>query len=455
MRIIQMTASNVKRLTAVDIKADGGVVVVSGKNAAGKSSVLDAIEMALRGRAIPSEPVRRGAEKAEIRLELGERDDEGNFLPGEEGKDLIVTRKIRPDGTNTLEVTSPNGLKHGSPQKLLDALHGNVAFDPLEFTRMKPREQAEVLKAVTGLDFGDIDNNRQAAYDTRTAANRELQAAKGHLESMPIYEGFEPIDVAGAMKELEAAEAVNKGNQDKRGALLDLQRIYGDLHGILADAEAEVKEARDEVARKKAEVALAEKALALMLEEKAKCSAAAAVLQDIDPEPLRQRIRDAEEVNAKVRANDAREETVAAVAERTELVRELTDRIGNLDEQKRKMLAATDMPIDGLKFSDADGVTFWDIPFEQCSQAEQLRISTAIGFAQNPELKVLLIRDGSLLDEDNRKLLAEMADEVGGQLWLEVVGDDAQATVVIEDGAVAAAKPSPEVYSDFMEDDDG
>jgi hypothetical protein len=59
-----------------------------------------------------------------------------------------------------------------------------------------------------------------------------------------------------------------------------------------------------------------------------------------------------------------------------------------------------------------------------------------MGFAMNPKLKILLIRDGSLLDEDNLKMVAEMAEKEGGQLWLERVSEGSEVSVIIEDGMV-------------------
>ena len=59
-----------------------------------------------------------------------------------------------------------------------------------------------------------------------------------------------------------------------------------------------------------------------------------------------------------------------------------------------------------------------------------------MGLALNPKLKVLLIRDGSLLDEANLKMLCEMAQAADAQLWIERVGDGQEVSVVIEDGKV-------------------
>ena len=79
---------------------------------------------------------------------------------------------------------------------------------------------------------------------------------------------------------------------------------------------------------------------------------------------------------------------------------------------------------------------FRSIPFSQASEAEKIKASMAIGLALNPQLRVLLIRDGSLLDSDSLKTIGEMAANADAQIWIERVGDGDEVSVVIEDGAV-------------------
>ena len=49
----------------------------------------------------------------------------------------------------------------------------------------------------------------------------------------------------------------------------------------------------------------------------------------------------------------------------------------------------------------------------------------------------MLIRDGSLLDEDGLRMVAEMADARGAQVWIERVSSTGNVGVVMEDGQVA------------------
>ena len=65
LTIVKLTASNVKRLRAVTIAPDGNLVVLSGRNGQGKTTVLDCIEYAIGGKdVICAEPVRRGEDAA-------------------------------------------------------------------------------------------------------------------------------------------------------------------------------------------------------------------------------------------------------------------------------------------------------------------------------------------------------------------------------------------------------
>jgi hypothetical protein len=113
-------------------------------------------------------------------------------------------------------------------------------------------------------------------------------------------------------------------------------------------------------------------------------------------------------------------------------------------EAKDQAIASAKMPVDGLSFGE-DGVLLNGVPFEQASDAEQLRASVAIAAAMNPKLRVIRIRDGSLLDDDAMQALAAMAAERDLQIWIERVGEHVNTFgVVIRDGAVVAQAEAAE-----------
>jgi len=69
-----------------------------------------------------------------------------------------------------------------------------------------------------------------------------------------------------------------------------------------------------------------------------------------------------------------------------------------------------------------------------------LRASIAIAIAANPKLRVLIVRDGALLDDDSMKIVAEMAEANECQIWLETVASGRPSAVVIEDGMAVGAE---------------
>jgi hypothetical protein len=106
-----------------------------------------------------------------------------------------------------------------------------------------------------------------------------------------------------------------------------------------------------------------------------------------------------------------------------------TNTLDMIDAKKQKMLDDAEFPIDGLAVDDHQ-VLFNDIPLEQASTAEQLRVSVAIGLALNPSLKVLLVKGGNDLDSASLKLIAEQAAEADAQIWMERVSESKEGVGV-------------------------
>jgi hypothetical protein len=113
----------------------------------------------------------------------------------------------------------------------------------------------------------------------------------------------------------------------------------------------------------------------------------------------------------------------------------MTDELIAIGALKSKQIAEANFPVPGVTFGD-DGILVNGIPFAQASSAEQLRIAVAMGLSANPKLRIILIRDGSLLDETSMTAVAEMAEKYDACVWMERVGEGKEVTVVIENGRV-------------------
>lgn len=420
MQIVRLEAENVKRLHAVAIDADGSVVV-GGDNEQGKSSVLDAIMYALAGgRSIPARPVHDGADGARVEVTL----DNG----------MVIRREWKgaDDKAGRLVVTTADGLK-GS-QAILDALAGDLTFDPLAFDRMKPAEQAAALSRITGLDVSDIDAEAKRVYDERTEIGRDGKAARGHYDSLPDYPGAEPVDVSDLLRQQEAARESERKADEAGRAMIDAQRAVVDADEDVTEAETQIEKWTKALAERKAIVE--EKVLERKAATDNADKARAAI---IDAAPIAEAIRTAGEANAKVAANATKAKAAANLEALRVEYDKRSDRLATLAAEKQARIASAAMPVEGMGLT-SDGVTIGGIPWEQCSSAQRLEASVAMGFAANPKLRVILVRDGSLLDAPHLARILDLAKQHDGQVWIERVSKGAECSVIIEDGRVAAER---------------
>ena len=99
--------------------------------------------------------------------------------------------------------------------------------------------------------------------------------------------------------------------------------------------------------------------------------------------------------------------------------------------------------VDGLELTD-DGVLFGGTFFSQMSTAEQIRISTLVAMSQNPALKIILIREGALMNRANLAMIAELGKERGYQLWIECFREEPGSNGLhITDGAISHVNGEP------------
>ena len=433
LHIVSLQAENVKRLVAIRIDPKGRPLVeITGKNGQGKTSVLDSIWWALGGLSnVQKSPIRKGQEKARIRLDLGE---------------LIVTRTFTKqeagDFTSTIAVESAEGGRFPSPQRMLDGFLDSLAFDPLAFAHMKPKEQFDTLKGfVPGIDFAAIDNANRGDFAKRTDVNRRAKEAATRAAAIAIPESTptEKVDEAAIVAEIASVGEHNATIERRREGREHAARDAAALRNEAATARDKALDLRTQADAWDAE-AVAHDSKAAELEEK---------LKNAEPLPAP---KDAAEVTARLEAAKRTNAAVDQAAKRAELqaeagklekeAEEITARMEAREKEKREAIAAAKLPVEGLGFGE-ESITLNGVPFDQASDAEQLRASLAIAMASNPRLKVIRVRDGSLLDEDGLRLVAEMAAERGFQVWCERVDSSGKVGFVLDNGHVRATPDAP------------
>lgn len=420
MKITQLAVDNFKRITVAVIDFDpdkAGTVALMGENEQGKSSALDAFETLFAGRKTPkySRPVHEGAEQASIVATI--REDDGTVL--------TVRRVYKVDGTTRIEVKQ-DGLKVARADDILRRLYSHVALDPLAFANSSAAEQAKTLVGFLDFDPSKLDARRANLFATRTDAGRDVTRLRGQLDGYPpATEVGERIDVAAT------AAALDKVTEQHRIAD-ELQRSADVALRAHGDATGDVEQAREALAR--AEANLADWTTTLATRE-----AEAEAAPRPDAEPLRQKIATAEQHNAAIDQQERRKAVADQLAEAEAHVADLTAGIDAVDAEKAKAFAEATMPVPGLTIEDGE-VYLDGTPFSQTSSGGKLRTSVAIAMALQPELRAIVVRDGSLLDKTNRRIIDELARDNDFTVLMEIVDDAAASGVVFEDGQIAEVR---------------
>ena len=452
------------------------LVLLGGKNGAGKTSALNSLEWGLLGaEAGPAEVVRHGAEAAEVTITL----DGGRYT---------VTRRETSGGTRSLVVRGPDGGKLDKPQAVLDRLIGARFLDPVAFASMKPKDQREALLRVVpiGIDLAQNARERQVAYDERTDCGKLGNAASGALSEMPAATEPPPIpdeaevSVSALTGRLAEMQAQADAKAAKRREFEDAHRAHARLaqevlrlaerataierEQVDADAELdrEIQSLRDRHAQAKGRRSetlasvrggqrVREGEAAVADAKAAALAAEADAMPAVDTTAIREQIATAEDTNRAIRARRATAEAAHRDAETLRKRREegevkvktlhkeyaaYTAKIAALDKARADALAAAPMPLPGLAVSE-DGLVLGGVPFAQISDGERIKASVAIAMALQPGLRDIIIRDGALLDEDNLAGIAAQAETAGYRLWVERVGTGDAGALVFVDGQVA------------------
>lgn len=413
VRLVSLELDNVLGLTAVRIKPDRTMVRIEGKNAAGKSAVLDGVCWAIGGRAgALDQPVRKGQKRARALLELG---------------DLHVERTATASGGGGLTVTNAESRKAGldlaSPQKILDKLWGQ-SVDPVAFITATPKEQGATLKRLAGLDWTDLDAERDTLFKERTRANASAKAAKIKCaEPVSKPSDMTPCEIAEIAKKHEQAVEHNRGVDAAAEEVDQWTAKIADALKRLTTAESELDDAKEQH-----EASIA---------QRNRLAKSYAKMERIEAWELSTRIAEAQAHNDAIGAYEAyrlrKEEAdiLAAAASK------LTDRIEVIDAEKAASLHCAKFPLKELGLDDMGGVTLNGIPLSQASQAEQLRAGVALSLAEGYPCRIVPVRNGSLLDEEGLRLLNDLAVEHDAQILLERVAENpTPGAVFIRDGEV-------------------
>jgi AAA domain len=447
MKILELVAENFKKLRVVEIHPNGRVIQITGKNGQGKTSTLDALWFGLKGRkALPLKPVRKGSERMKVHLDLG---------------DFTVTRTLMDGSTiPSLTLEMKNGKQRNTtPQEFLDGIFGELTFDPLEFIHRRNDEtpadhrkrQIAILRktAKVDLDFEKLAKESEDDYNARKTVNKEADELNGQLAGMTVLDGLpkKKLDEDAILKKLNDAGAANKKAQAAFQNKQELGAAAARLGTARTDNDKFIAEQKAKIERIEQDLRLAKDALKAAETDSKRLAAEHGAAQAkfdtapagelVDVAALTMELQNAQRTNRAIDQRAAFDTITAKRDAKRQQSENLTRQMEAREEKKRIAMENAKIPVTGLVFNERE-ILFNGIPIENLGEGEQIRISTQIGMAANPTLRVLCIRHGEALDEDGLKILGEMAEKNDFQIWMARVDSSGKVGIVLEDGMVVA-----------------
>jgi hypothetical protein len=376
-----------------------------------------------------------------------------------------------------LALETPEGARIPSPQAHLTSLISDQILDPMEILNLKPKEQGirirELVQSlIPGIDFGKIESQNETDYERRTEVNRLAKQARAAADMINVPAGTpnDPIDEQELVRSLQKAGETNadierrKGN--RRKALEDVERDRATVARVDAAVTAITSEI--EATRTRDVTRMEEQIRALQMQiretnersaqktesetqrlrtEATEASARADSLQAqldkagplpaiVDTAALSRQIDEARQTNAAIaRAVQRTQHRLTAEKYEQESI-DLTEAMRARDAAKREAIANADLPIEGFEVT-AEEIRLNGQLFSQASTAQRYRTVFALALAKHPKVRLFWIRDGAALDDDNLRIVEELAEEFDCYVLLESVRPlSGKAAIVLQNGRV-------------------
>ena len=402
-------------LGVADIEFEPGKVTeISGRNASGKSSILNAIRSVAKVGG-DATLLRAGEEQGEVVLVLD--------------NDTEIGRKFTE--ARTYPYARQGKMNAGSPASFIAGLTGQYALNPIDFIVADDKKRieyllscidiqhdTEALEKITGLQVAPggsmgpiefIDALRKQLYDKRTGLNRALKEGEAAVVRL---EKSLPEQVRGAdelkAERNEVARAANDIITAAKDKICVLAKDMTDRVAKIDDMIADLQQEKSDLRAKLSDDTVAEQAAA---NEKTAAMRDRVARLDAQIEEAG-RVDNTLQIIAQSKADVERLDKEA---------KQTTKRIVKLDEYKAKQLEA--LPVPDLTVVDGK-LMVGSLPFENINMAEKVRIAFELARMQAGELGLVCVDGLELLDRQHYDELIERAKNSDVQLIITAVTND-------------------------------
>ena len=406
MRITALAIENVKKVKTVTFSPKpSGATVIGGNNAAGKTSILDAIVYALGGEKMRPTNLKRDDSIGQPIIHI-ETDD-----------GLVIERR----GKNSeLHVTDSTGRRVG--QTLLDSLVSKFALDLPKFMNASVKEKTNMLLDLIPEkdELLKLDSEYKAKFDTRLVIGREAEKKRKAAEDLPFFEDAPEaaLSVSDLIKQQQNILARN-------GIRAEHKRNLEAYKAKVTDIDAKVKALLDE------------KAELLDRINGVQCAIENDGAEESTAE-LEQQIAGFESINAKVSANAARAERIGEAADLDAQYAALSDELAALKKSRVALLKNAELPYPKLSIDPESGELTLDGKSWDCmSGSQQLVVAASIASRMNPKCRFVLLDKTEQLDAESMGEFDKWCEAEDIQCICTRVSTGGECSIIITDGEIS------------------
>lgn len=461
MKISKLKIENLYGIEQLEL--DGKSIELTGTNGAGKSSVLDAIRLALTNNSKRKYVVKNGETEGRVLVKL----DDGT----------TIDRKKRTDKSDYKSIKDENGNEINSPETFLKDIFTPLQLEPVEFLSMSEKEQNRILlnliefnkdkKEFIQEKFGELPlwvnyddsileilNQLQSKegqyYQNREDINRQIRNGIAIINDIAkdIPEGYD----AEKWRNFTLSDKYEELNKDKEyNAKIDksiaykedynnkIKQIEDKENAILVEINAKKEEEKNNINNKilemKNQIALLEKELENIdnkyllqgteaknntiaekakLEENIKVANEWAAKERKTTEVLENELKIAEEMKGHLNEYDRMKEMQKKVDDLNVVSETLTNKIELARDLPGIILKEANIPVKNLTVEN--GIPLVNgLSISNLSEGEKLMLCVDVTLSNPNSLKLILIDGVERLSEVNRNELYKICKEKGLQ----------------------------------------
>lgn len=463
LKILEAEITNFKNLTKKQIEINGQSLIIVGANDASKSSVIQALFAPFLDTYKPIEPIKKGEDNGSIKVKIG------GHLEGEEVEYTANLFFSRETQKGRLTLLNKEGENIKSPKSALESIIGDISFNIDRFIQLSKtptgkhssegaKSQVEMLKSFMPRkaqeELVQCDIDRLEVFNQRKEINAEiklLEAGVVHdysdedLEKYSAHKSEEELNkkiiyIGGAIEDwqhvvkgvIEAKEELDKANLSA-----STNDHYRHQISVVTNCIDSLQTPNDQQVStflvrchefKKEQINYFNKSNESKksipkLEEKIKKGDQ---WLKSNPKPTTESLLKEQK---HIQEHNSHCDKILGIKKAYENIRKkkdestkLTEQIDGFINRKKRIFSEHPLPVEGLTF-DEDQVYYRELPFNEETHPSStiIGVGLLIAMALKPNLRTLVIKDGSLLDKGLFNKILGMCEEKGFQLIIEMV----------------------------------